>query len=217
MENEAHTIKGILGGLEGTLYTVRSGIEQQDWDRIRLGWEMTEGYLEQISGLVENILGYAKADGPRKQPVEPGALLEQLASRFADRADLAGAALEQDIAPELPSVELDLQMMEASLATLLANAVDACAWDPATDKAHRISLVARSGTEGGVILEVVDNGAGISEENQRKILAGRFTTKGIRGTGLGLMLARKAVQAHGGRLSYESSPGEGSTFRIQLP
>ena len=60
-------------------------------------------------------------------------------------------------------------------------------------------------------------GMGIPEENQKKVLASFFTSKGIRGTGLGLLLTKKAVEEHGGQVSFTSTPGEGTSFRIELP
>jgi hypothetical protein len=96
--------------------------------------------------------------------------------------------------------------------------MDACMWDPdAADKDHRIVVAARAGAGGGVVFEVSDNGMGIAEENQAKVLATSFTTKGIRGTGLGLLLTKKAVAEHGGAMGFESTPGEGTSFRIELP
>jgi len=120
-------------------------------------------------------------------------------------------------APDLEPVPMDPDAMHACLTNLVGNAIDACTWDPDTDKAHRIELRALSRPEGGVVFEVSDNGMGISEENQPKILAVHFTTKGIRGTGLGLLLTRKVVEEHGGTIAFASTPGEGTVFKIQLP
>ena len=109
--------------------------------------------------------------------------------------------------------------MHAALTNLVSNALDACMWDPdAGDK--EMSITVTAGLDPGgrhVVLEVADTGTGISEENQPRVLSAFFTTKGIRGTGLGLLLTKKTVQAHGGEISFTTTPGQGTTFRMTLP
>jgi signal transduction histidine kinase/CheY-like chemotaxis protein len=68
-----------------------------------------------------------------------------------------------------------------------------------------------------VVLEVADTGAGIPEEVQARIFQPFFTTKGAQGSGLGLPMVRKVVEAHGGAISVQSAPGAGTTFRVTLP
>jgi len=71
---------------------------------------------------------------------------------------------------------------------------------------------------GSVTIEIEDNGPGIPDEIKDKILQPFFTTKkGTQGTGLGLSITNDIIKAHGGQLSISSSPGDGSTFTIQLP
>ena len=79
-------------------------------------------------------------------------------------------------------------------------------------------MVVRTREEGDdLVFEVVDNGCGIDQEVKSKIFTTFFTTKGGKGTGLGLLTTRKIVQEHGGQVEMESQPGQGSTFRIRLP
>jgi signal transduction histidine kinase len=68
-----------------------------------------------------------------------------------------------------------------------------------------------------VRFQVVDNGTGMDEETQKKLFRGLFTTKGYRGTGLGLPAAQKIVEDHHGRLFFESHLGKGTTFTLSLP
>jgi signal transduction histidine kinase len=71
--------------------------------------------------------------------------------------------------------------------------------------------------DGTVVFEVADNGVGMDCEIKNKVFTTFFTTKGMGGTGLGLLVTRKIVQEHGGRVAMESVPAEGSVFRIELP
>ncbi len=213
----AHTIKNILAGLEGATYLVESAVERDDPQRLRGGWEMVSKYIEQVSTLVKNLLRYAKAGEPVREDVEPAELVSSVVELYESKAGMINVAVEQQVAPELGTLRADREALHACLSTLVSNALDACTWDPDTDKDHRIAVSASPEPAGGVVFEVRDNGKGISEENQKRILHASFTTKGIRGTGLGLLLAKKAVREHGGSIEFSSVPGEGTTFRIHLP
>lgn len=213
----AHAIKNILAGLEGGMYMMTSGLEREDTRRIAGAWEMVEKYIEQVSSLVQNMLSYAKAERPERETVAPADLIDEMLELYQSRASMIGIVLERDVADSLPPVVIDRKGMHGCLANLVANALDACAWDPSSDKEHAIQLRAQPRHGGGVAFEIADNGMGIRQENQRKLLRAMFTTKGIRGTGLGLLLTKKVVEEHDGTLSFVSTPGEGTTFRIELP
>lgn len=213
----AHTIKNILAGLEGGTYVVSSGLERGDSDRIKGGWEMVQKYIDQVTSLVKNLLQYSKTQTPQKEPVAPAALVEEVAELYRQKAQMANIQLDTQLKEGLQAIPLERQNMHACLANLVANAIDACTWDPDDQKQHRIVLSARPGPQGGVTFQVTDNGMGVSWENQRKVLASHFTTKGIRGTGLGLLLTKKAVEEHDGQIDFSSTPGQGTTFTIEIP
>ncbi len=217
MAGMAHTIKNILAGLEGGTYMVRSGLERDNHQRVVAGWGMVEKYIEQIGTLVHNLLRYTREDEAPREVADPGELAHDVAELYRSKAEMAYIELVVEVDDGLAPVEIDRGAIHASLANLVTNALDACQWDPAEDKEHRVTISARSRAGGGCTLAVEDNGMGISPENQARVLASSFTTKGIRGTGLGLLLSKKAVEQHGGEMSFSSQEGLGSTFRIDLP
>lgn len=94
---------------------------------------------------------------------------------------------------------------------LLFNAVDAM------PRGGTITIGSRADDDGNVIVEVTDTGVGMNEETRRRCVEPFFTTKGERGTGLGLAMAYGTIQRHKGTLEIESTPGEGTTFRIIFP
>lgn len=213
----AHTVKNILGGLDGATYAMDTGFERHDEDRLKAGWQMVREYLAQIASLVGNLLQYAKPRQAERQAVDPADLVQSVVGLYRDKAALANIELQSSVDEGTPLLWLDRTVMEASLANLVTNAIDACTWDPDTDKAHFVRVRALPKERGGVVFEVQDSGMGISEENQRKAMDASFTTKGIRGTGLGLLLTKKAVQENGGTIEFVSTPGAGTTFSIEIP
>lgn len=212
----AHTIKNILGGLDGGLYMVDTGIAGNDSGRLTIGWEMVKTYIGQVKSLVQNLLRFARPGAPERTEVEPAALVADVLRLYQSKAAMASIEIETDVASAVPSVLADREALHAALANLVANAIDACTWDPATEKEHRIVVAARPRSAGGVIFEVRDNGMGISAENQPRVLRVLFTSKGTRGTGLGLLLTKKTAVEHGGSIEFESTPGQGTTFRLEI-
>jgi signal transduction histidine kinase len=213
----AHTIKNILAGLEGGVYVVDSAIDKGDDARLRSGWRMVQDYVGQVASLVKNLLSYARPRKPGREDVDTAELVAEIVELYRAKANASGIEIDGHVEGNTPSLRADRQAMHAVLANLVTNAIDACTWDPDTDKQHAIVVEARPGADGGVRLEVRDNGMGISGEYQRKILVSCFTTKGMRGNGLGLLLSKQTVQDHGGTIDYVSRPGQGTTFTIDLP
>ena len=212
----AHTIKNILAGLEGGIYVVDSGLAKDDGARIESGWSMVKKYVEQVTALVQNLLRYARAKRPEREPVAPAELIAEVAELYESKAALVGIELAVEPEGELPILVVDREAIAASLTNLVSNAMDACTWDPDLDKQHRLGISAHH-QDGKVIFTVSDNGMGIADEDQHKILEAFFTTKGMRGTGLGLLLTKKAVAEHGGAVRFESVHGQGTSFFIELP
>lgn len=213
----AHTIKNVLGGLEGGVYVVNSGLKSDNLGRVKSGWEMVQQYIGQLDGLVKNLLDFTRRTEPRREPVEPAELVRDVVQLYESKAELVSVHMEGQTEPGLPPLSLDRAAMHASLTNLVANALDACMLDPDESKLHQIRVLARTGPGRGVTFEVTDNGMGISEQDQRRVFSALFTTKGLRGTGLGLLLTRKAVREHGGEVRFKSTPGKGTSFFIDLP
>jgi len=100
---------------------------------------------------------------------------------------------------------------------LVSNAIDACKDDQDNDKKYLVRVSTRRGRDGVITLQVSDNGCGMDEALKKQATTMFFSTKGSKGTGLGLTITQKIVQEHGGTLSVNSEPGKGSVFTIELP
>ncbi|WP_438011125.1 ATP-binding protein [Sorangium sp. So ce321] len=126
----------------------------------------------------------------------------------------AGATVRAELAPGLPRVRGDGLRLQQAILHLLGNALDAVARRP---PGARLVVVRTRAADGGrVELSVSDSGEGVPPEDLERIFEPFFTTK-ARGLGVGLSISRSIVEAHGGRLWAERSPGEGATLRCALP
>ena len=105
--------------------------------------------------------------------------------------------------------------LQSALISIIENALDACRCDDAKD-GHEVRLEIEPEAE-AVTLRVIDNGAGIDPETREKMFTLFFSSKGRRGTGFGLYLAREIVEQHGGSIQVESAPGVLTTFTLQIP
>jgi PAS domain S-box-containing protein len=210
----AHTIKNLLMGLEGGMYMVDTGIHKGDPDRLVNGWQILQRNFEKTTALVKDFLSFAKGRLPELSPTDPNAIARNIVELYHDAAAKQGVELALEISPEVHEAMLDPRGMETCLTNLVSNSIDAVT----TLGQPGGKVIARTREErDDLVFEVADNGCGIDEEVKAKVFTTFFTTKGGKGTGLGLLTTRKIVQEHGGKMEIETQPGQGSTFRIRLP
>jgi len=100
---------------------------------------------------------------------------------------------------------------------LVSNAIDACAYDDSIDKDHAVNVKTGLDPDGRIRFDVTDNGSGMSDEVKEKLFGSFFSTKGAKGTGLGLLVTAKLIQEHGGKIDVESTESVGTTFTVWLP
>ena len=119
------------------------------------------------------------------------------------------------LAEDLPSIQADPEQITRAFRNLVLNAIDACVMSTQEDR--RVVLSSRE-RDGALTFEVSDNGCGMDYDIKQKVFTNFFSTKASgKGTGLGLLTTRKIVQEHGGQVSFESTEGEGSVFRLRFP
>jgi signal transduction histidine kinase len=164
---------------------------------------------ERARGLIDGVLAYARAGELELAPVALGTLMDEVAADLRPRLDEAGATLE---VAELPEVRGDARQLRRLLQNLVGNAVKFRG-----ERAPRVTVSAREGAEGWVV-SVEDNGVGVPAHESGRIF-GMFTraSREHDGTGIGLAVCRRVVEAHGGRIWVEPANGGGSAFRFTLP
>ncbi|NOZ84725.1 MAG: PAS domain-containing protein [Deltaproteobacteria bacterium] len=211
----SHGIKGLLTGLDGGMYLMNTGFENNRPDRIEKGWKMIRRNVEQVRSIVLDLLYIAKEREPEWHEVDILELLKDVSRMFAKKAADMGIKLRVELAPDIGTAQADQKSLKASLVNILENSIDACRVDT-KDVSHSISLVGNGSTD-EVTIVVEDNGIGMDQETKSLIFSLFFSSKGMEGTGLGLFIANKVVEKHGGTISVESEPGNGTRFTIKLP
>ena len=150
---------------------------------------------------------------PQLQLVNPNRLIAECVELTASAAGAKGAMVLADVDPDHPAIPLDPDGMHQVVMNLLSNALDA------VEPGHGlIRIVCRYEAENQTsVIEVIDNGNGIPPTMTGHLFELFHSTKGNRGTGLGLAVARKIVQEHEGSISVKSSAADGTVFTIRLP
>jgi PAS domain S-box-containing protein len=215
----AHRVKNILMGLEGGIFVVNEGLESGNQDGISEGWEMVERNVELVSRIVKDLLFCAKERTPDLEPdICPQEVVLEVHRLFADRLANENIKLETDFEEPFFTGAFDADGIHSLFCNLVANAVDACRFDPADNKVgHTIRLGCRRNGDGSTIFEVADDGPGISEDANAKVFEDFFSTKGSEGTGIGLLVVQKVAEDHGGKVTFSSKPGAGTTFTVTIP
>lgn len=207
----AHCIKNILHGLSGGEFIVESGLKRRDMGKVDQGWGLLKRNTTVMRELVLDMLSYAKPREPEYEPADPDALCRQVAELVQGKADEKGVSLVLDLQAGPAPVRLDPQGVYRCLLNLVANAVDAC-----DGSDGRITVSSRRNAR-RIEIRVADNGCGMDEAALAQLFKPFFSTKGTKGTGLGLAVSEKIVAEHGGRIRVDSRAGEGTAFTVELP
>lgn len=205
----AHEIRNPLAGIAGVL-----DIASQDLpatSRARDVMEDAKQEAVQINRILTDLLETARPKPPQFRVTDIVGTAEHAVLFARQQAITKRIHIEFEVKDAVPLVEHDPNQINQVLLNLLLNAIQSM------DKAGTIRVtLARDEEEDAVSIVVSDEGKGIAPENLPNIFRPFFTTKG-HGTGLGLSLARRTVESHGGTISVESVVGQGTQFRIELP
>ncbi len=203
----AHEIRNPLGSIRGTAEILRDDYRPGDSKYEFIEIQIKE--TERLNHVVEDFLRMA-----RQQPVELRDCsireeLETIVTLVAKDARQRGVSLKFEPNGEQGGIRGDGEKLRQAFLNIIINALQA------TPQGGLVSIVLNK-VESGFEIRFNDNGSGIAQENLQRIFEPFYTTKSD-GTGLGLAVTRKIVEAHGGKLDIESEPGSGTTVSVSLP
>ncbi len=211
----SHGMKGLLTGLDGGMYKLNSGIAKKDHGRIEEGLNAVKTNMERIRKMILDIIYYAKERDLLWDQVDILKFADDVSTVFESKMASQNIEFVKAFDSELGKGEFDDEHMHSALINLLENAVDACTKDKSKES-HRIVFGVKS--QGNhLVFEVSDDGIGMDAETLEKIFTPFFSSKGNKGTGLGLFIANKIIAQHGGKIVVKSTPARGSHFTVRIP
>jgi signal transduction histidine kinase len=228
----SHELRTPLAVIRSAAQNLSAGVVHEPAQARRYG-DLIEQEGRRLTDMVEQVLAYAGVSDARglvsARPADAGAIVGDAVAASAPLVEAAGFEQDIDIAQDLPPVMVDEGAIRRAVHNLLTNALKHGAdgrWLGIVVRrgsaAGGLRSAARAGEKQDVQISVSDRGRGIDAQDLPHIFEpfyrGRYALdRQIQGNGLGLSLVKRIAEAHGGRVSVRSAPGEGTTFTLHLP
>jgi signal transduction histidine kinase len=207
----AHELRNPLGTIKTSAEMLARNVAAEN----EVAREMA-GYIgeevDRTNSLITRFLEFARPQHLRLEREDPHAMLDRAIARF-ERERHSSVSVFKNYSPDVPRLQFDAELMERVMANLLTNAAQASPEGGVVTVKTRLAL---ANGNAAAEISVIDRGAGIDPKDLENIFNPFFTTKSD-GVGLGLAICSKIVGEHGGEIAVESTPGEGSVFRVYLP
>ncbi len=221
----SHCIKNVLTGVKGGLSLIDMAGQAEDWTLERQGLDILRRNLDRLSTIVLDMLDYSKEREPQKNSIDLMSISDEVINTVKSVAENKHIDLYIKTVETGLMVNADGQQLYRCLLNLVHNALDATpplgkVWISAERHSEASSLnrlCQPHQAQAAVVIRVGDTGPGISMEVRDQIFDPFFSTKGSKGTGLGLAVTRKIIQEHGGHIEIESRPEDPAVFAIYLP
>ena len=209
----SHDIKNILNGLSGGVYLLDETMASVQGEYVQDAWGIVKSNVNRISDLILDMLNYSSKKKPLFQQVVLSNFLKDAVSVYDEKLKQKKAELQYEFDPDVGEIKIDSTGMQRVILNIFRNAYEAI-----PDGTGRIKICTRNMPEKcRCSITIQDNGPGIPPDNLKKIFDIFFTTKGHKGTGLGLAVVKKIVTEHRGTIDVSSEPGQGAAFTITLP
>jgi signal transduction histidine kinase len=209
-----HEVKNPLNAMRIHLELLRARLSQAG-GRLLTG-EIVENLdviaheIHRLDRVVQGFLRFVRPRDLRLAPVDLNVVLQDVARVARPEASASGVEIVLDLAPALPAVTADAELIAQACTNLVTNAVQAM------PEGGTLTLTSRLAPRGAVAIRVADQGVGIAAADLDKIFRLYYTTK-PNGSGIGLALVYRIVQMHDGRIEVESTIGKGTTMVVTLP
>ena len=205
----SHELRNPLAAIRSAAAFLRRRVgAAQEGDRVREFFDVIDREIAASNRIVGELLDFARTRSLMRAPTD----LHRLVEEVRQVVPLGRCRLVNAIPPDFPARMLDRDQIRQVLGNLVQNAGDAC---PA-DRQGEVVVRAREGARGSVVLEVEDDGPGMPPDVAARAFEPLFTTKS-KGTGLGLALVAKNVDAHGGTIRIEQRDPHGARFVLEIP
>jgi len=209
----AHCIKNITNALKGGEYIVDKAFRDDNPTLLKKGWAITKQGSERIRKFVHDMLTISKKREPECSVCSPHEVVTQVVQMIDEKAKEKNVKIKTQFDEKIGQVKIDQKNIFRCLLNLVSNSLDACEENKGIIKIETFKVDEKPFFG----YRVIDNGYGISKENQKKLFHDFFSTKGSQGTGLGLSVTHTIIREHGGFIRCDSELDKGTTFTIELP
>ena len=210
----SHHIKNILQGVRGGSYLIEMGLKDHNEDVVRKGWNIVEKNQNKIYNLVMDMLTFSKERQPAHQMAQLNDTVADVCELMQARADECQVRFEYQPGGDIPLSMFDPEGIHRSVLNIVTNAIDAVEGQEAARVRVATGFLPDSNS---LFVSVIDNGPGIPPDQVARVFNIFESTKGARGTGLGLAVSQKIIREHGGDVVVETRPGKGCQFTLQWP
>jgi signal transduction histidine kinase len=193
---------------------VRSALKDEDKELLGKGWKLVERNQARIDQLILDMLSYSKEREPVVEPTNLNKVCEDVLEVVRGRAEDRGIALDWRSGTGVNGVTCDPEGIHRAVLNIVSNALDAVE-DRPNPKVGLQAMLEADGKWAKII--IVDNGPGIPAAELEDIFKPFISSKGSRGTGLGLPVSRKILREHGGDILVQSILEKGSKFTLRIP
>jgi signal transduction histidine kinase len=216
--NVSHELKTPLALIRLFAETLELGRVQTE-EKARQYYRVINKESQRLTQLINNILDFSRIEADRKEyrfaPTDVARIVEEVLEAYRFPMEQQNFTLEVEVAEDLPEAELDAEAIGQALINLVNNAIKY-----SRDERYIRLQVRREGDR--ILISVTDRGIGVAKADQKKIFEKFYRAENsllheTKGSGLGLALVQHIMEAHGGTVEVESTPGKGSTFTLILP
>jgi signal transduction histidine kinase len=208
----AHEVNTPLTGVSSYTQMLLGMLNENDPKHALL--QKVRAQAERATNIVNNLLNFSRTGSATEfAETDVSRVLDDTLQLLEPQLRRSQIEIVRDYDEDAPEAYANAGKLQQVFTNLILNARDAI-----PDGGGRITVSTLTADDGSLVAEISDNGIGIAPENVAKIYDPFYTTKGVgQGTGLGLAVSYGIVQEHAGRISVDSTPGHGTTFRITLP
>jgi signal transduction histidine kinase/CheY-like chemotaxis protein len=167
--------------------------------------------VTRAADIIDRVRALYGRGAPEREVVDVNDVIREIALLLRDTARRGSVAIDTKLAPGLPPATADRIQLQQVLMNLMLNGIEAM-----KDSRGELTVASGRGEDGQLLVSVTDSGPGLPAGESERIFEAFFTTK-AQGSGMGLSISRRIIEAHGGRLWASSNPGRGATFQFTMP
>jgi len=212
----AHHLKNILVALKGPLGLLRMALDAENFNLVTNSLPIMERGTARMEQSIREMLAYSKDRKPELELGSLNGLIADIIEESRRRGEVKSVEVRAELDERIGPSYVDKLRLHDAILNLVANAIEAHPEGAAGAYVVARTAAAADG-ERTIRIDVEDNGPGMPEEVQKRLFQPFFSTKGSKGTGLGLAVAKKVAEENGGTLAVRSVMGEGTTFTLSLP